>query len=613
MLAHHYGAALDYLRAAGQDASGLAEPARIALAEAGDRAASLVAFGQAAAFYARALELWPANAADRPRLLFRYGRALLYSADGGVEALEEARSGLLEAGDVERAAACELLLAELAWKRARTDRAFELLRRAHGLVADRPPTGAKAHVLSGLSRFHMLASRSDEAIRFGREALALAAELGLRDVEAHALNNIGVARAHRGDLGGLDDLARSIAIAQEIDSPWDVVRGQQNLAALQGELGYLHEMIPLHEAAVATSRRFGLSLRFLAGEIAMDALYEGRWSDALAEADALIADSEAGEPNYIEPLARGARATVRLGRGDTAGALEDLRRGLEIARGAGDPQAVLPALAFSAWLQLNVGNGGGAEQLAEECIALWRSDDGTHYPASEWAVWVAWVLVERGRGAELLDLARAAPVQTRWLAAAVSIASDDFTDAADRLAEIGDRTAEGYARLRAAEAGDLAQLGPRSRSSAVSARSSSSGAPSRFSPRRPKPGYVGSSWPMASSFGTPIDAWMCTRRHRPASRRATPVKRSDTSPPPSGSSIRGSSTTQPRSPDEYARRRADSIRTPAICGACARQASFARCGPSPPLLRIRPMTKYARVVRDQLCRSHPASPASMVR
>ena len=50
MLAHHYLSALDLARSAGQDTSELAERARVALGEAGDRALALNAFRQAVGF-----------------------------------------------------------------------------------------------------------------------------------------------------------------------------------------------------------------------------------------------------------------------------------------------------------------------------------------------------------------------------------------------------------------------------------------------------------------------------------------------------------------------------------------------------------------------------------
>src|SRR5204863_446295 len=66
----------------------LAERARLALREAGDRASALNAFEAAARSYASALELWPDDA-ERPKLLLSYGTVLAIGREAGTCDLEE--------------------------------------------------------------------------------------------------------------------------------------------------------------------------------------------------------------------------------------------------------------------------------------------------------------------------------------------------------------------------------------------------------------------------------------------------------------------------------------------------------------------------------------------
>ena len=66
MIAHHYLAALELARSAGQETSELAERARLALGEAGDRALALNAFAPAMQFYSAALGLTPTAVASAP-------------------------------------------------------------------------------------------------------------------------------------------------------------------------------------------------------------------------------------------------------------------------------------------------------------------------------------------------------------------------------------------------------------------------------------------------------------------------------------------------------------------------------------------------------------------
>ena len=102
--------------------------------------------------------------------------------------------------------------------------------------------------------------------KLGREALALAEELGLEDLRAHALNTIGVSRADMGDRGGFDDLEESIEIASRGNFVSDLLRGHNNRQALyflygeigegpSGRGGHARAGPPLRSAGVRALRR----------------------------------------------------------------------------------------------------------------------------------------------------------------------------------------------------------------------------------------------------------------------------------------------------------------------------------------------------------------------
>ncbi len=83
LLAHHYLSAIEYAQAAGQDVAALAEPAGLALREAGDRASALNAFASASRFYRAALDLWPADDPERFEILLGLGRAEQQTEEAG--------------------------------------------------------------------------------------------------------------------------------------------------------------------------------------------------------------------------------------------------------------------------------------------------------------------------------------------------------------------------------------------------------------------------------------------------------------------------------------------------------------------------------------------------
>jgi len=111
-------------------------------------------------------------------------------------------------------------------------------------------------VLSTLSRFHSAAFEVDMAIRIGRQALEMAEDLGLDEVRAHALNNIGTARVVLADAGGIDDLERSLAIALTGNSP-ESVRAYLNLGTGLAHFGDLRGAFVVHAKGRRAAERFG--------------------------------------------------------------------------------------------------------------------------------------------------------------------------------------------------------------------------------------------------------------------------------------------------------------------------------------------------------------------
>ncbi|HEU5263784.1 MAG TPA: hypothetical protein VFU34_04045, partial [Gaiellaceae bacterium] len=319
------------------------------------------------------------------------------------------------------------------------------------LVADRPRSQPKAFVTSSISRFLMLAGRSEEAIRIGNEALAMAEELGLDDLRAHALNNIGVAKMSGGDLSGLDDLRRSIGIADERNSP-EVIRGLQNLASVTLQLGEIPRAEELHREGLDAMERFGFGgeHHWQRAELALDAYYLGRWDEAAPALDALIAESEEGAPQYMEAPCREIRSKMRVARGDVGGALDDVSTMLELAEGIKDPQVVYPSRAAAARAFLDAGRADEASSHVDRLLVE-IGTEGVQDLAGSWALQLAIVMVGLGRGPEFLERAGVLGAPTPWLEAAKLWAEGEFERAGDLLGKMGSLPDEALARLRATE------------------------------------------------------------------------------------------------------------------------------------------------------------------
>ena len=446
MVAHHCLNGFEYARAAGENTGDLAERARVALVHAGDRALALNAFAAAARFYRDALGLRTAADSERAQVLFHLGEALLRVGDQEAgELLDEARAALLEAGQPETAAEADALLAEVWWNRGEGDRCVNYLHRALDLVRDAPPSRSKARVLSHVARFRMLADVNEEAIRVGREALAMAEELGLGQLRAHTLNTIGVARFSSGDDGGVADVERSLQMALEANAADAAGRAYTNLAALVQARGDLER----HREVVTEGTRFAErigdlpSIRHLQTHSIQSDYAVGDWESAVGLADEFIGECESGSPHVSEVWARTTRGAVRLARGEDDGALEDARSGLALARNAKDPQVLVPALALSARVHAELGRTSEARRFARELLSQHGGFVFVH-------VDLAWAAERLGIDAEmhtLLDTMH----PSLWLDSLRAVREREFERAAERFEEIGSIPDAALARLRAAE------------------------------------------------------------------------------------------------------------------------------------------------------------------
>jgi class 3 adenylate cyclase/tetratricopeptide (TPR) repeat protein len=452
LVAHHYLSALQFARAVGRGLGDLPERAREALADAGDRALALSAYGPAVRFYREALASWPEDDAERPPLLLRYGQALFRAEQTGADVLAEAARELLEAGELELAAEAEVLLGDLLLiTQGRRDESLAHFDAAVALLFAQPPSRSKVRVLASRAHFHLAADEAEEAARTAEEALELAEALGLDDLRAHTLSTLGFSRVMTGDLDGLRNLQESVDVAALANSP-QVARGYNNLASVTAELGDLPRAFELYAESRRAAARFGdtLALRWLDVERMFEHYWRGNWDDALALGDVLLGADEEGPASLHRVDVLLIRAKVAFARVGPERALDDVDEALELARAVGAPQILYPTLAFHAHAHVAAGRPEEGAGSADELLALWLDDGGGASLASFWLPDLTFALAELGREGELVDAAGRARTQTRWLEAAVAAGEGDWVIAADLFARVGSLPDEAHARLRAA-------------------------------------------------------------------------------------------------------------------------------------------------------------------
>jgi predicted ATPase/class 3 adenylate cyclase len=443
MLAHHWQSAFALARAAGVEDDDLADRARLALREAGDRAAALNAYPTAEKYYAEALALWPDDNSERADLVFRRARSLhLAGDDRRQDALIEARDALLAVGAPEPAAEADAFLAHGAWYRGDRETAEQHFSQAEALVGQRGASASKARVLALAARFRMLKGENEQAIRVAQAALELAQELALDELRAHALTTIGSAKNRIELYTGRAELERGLEIALEADSPI-AATSLNNLAVLavwEGDFPRAYQIYPQCEQI---AQRFGDldALRFSRGNWIYGSYVTGRWDEAVEAADRFILEC-ASSPHYAEGLVRDARASIRLGRGDVEGSKEDDAFVLDQARRIKDPQRVLPTLASVALSSIVRGDEDGARVLATEALAVARA----HVNLTGAANHLMFVAGQLGIRDELRDVAEQSP-EGPWKELTLAGATGDLSLAGDLYAKFGATSFEGLARL----------------------------------------------------------------------------------------------------------------------------------------------------------------------
>jgi tetratricopeptide (TPR) repeat protein len=374
MLAYHWSSALELVRASGGDDDQIVERTRLTLRDAGDRASRLNSYPVAIAQYEDALALWPDADAERPDLLFRLAVALhrAYDETRQQEALEAARDALLAAGDRERAAEAEAYLSRVFWDRGQHELVEEHLARAEALAGDSVSVAA-ARVLAFSARTREIASETERARRLAEAAFAMATELGLDELRAHALTTIGLTKNDLDFGSGVADMERALEIAVAADSPVAATI-LNNLGVYATFAGDLQRMDELYAESQRLSERYGdaSSVRFVRGNRIWSAFIRGRWDEALQAADAFIAECEAGSPHTLEYFVREVRAELWLARGDRDGARRDQARSFELSQTRHDPFHQLGSLAATATVLTELGQLDEARELAAQVPPLVR-------------------------------------------------------------------------------------------------------------------------------------------------------------------------------------------------------------------------------------------------
>jgi class 3 adenylate cyclase/tetratricopeptide (TPR) repeat protein len=464
LVAHHYVSALELMRAAGSDAEDLPLRARSALRAAGGRALALSAFPASARWFDAAATIHEEPDPERPRALLLHAQALHALLDGRrFELLEEARTALLEANDVDGATEAGVALAEAWWWSGDRDRCAVCLDQASTLVRERGSPLATAIVLSQVARFKTLWGDHTAAVETALESLRLAEELDQDYLRAKNLMTLGTARGYMPgeDLNSaIDDIKRGIELAQSSGHFDQLSRGLINLGSLLESAGRLDEAtLNVQEAhQLARTRGHRAGIRFTEGNLIEDALMRGALADAERRGDAFLTESEQ-TPHFLDAIAHVAKAMNRLAQDEPDRAIAHIDEAVVIARKVGDPQMMIPTLAAAALVYAEL------DDLDRARAFLVELQPGTRISSVPSAAFAA---MRCGYGNEWRSRVETLMSDTPWDAAADAVLDGRWRDAAAAYDAIGTPSFAALAALRGAE--EAVSIGNRADAEAVLSR-----------------------------------------------------------------------------------------------------------------------------------------------
>jgi class 3 adenylate cyclase len=454
MLAHHYREALKLAEASGANAEPFRSAACNALVDASERAIALSSWSTAGELAAEALGLMLEDDVRRPMLQLRLARAKAFGADADIDIplAEAVRDAFLAQGDRANAADAEAFLGWAVWWNGDGEAARAHAAASLELARDLPTSIAKARAYSRAARFEGIGGDPERGIDLANQTLAMAEELDSDELRSDALNSRGIAKGKLDDQAGIDDLRRAVELADASNNTQQMATARNNLASNLASFGRVNASL----ATAQDARDIGLRLgsRAAASWPAMQAvqlkMIQGDPS-TLAEAEALLEEVNPSSQVYLGLTMAKANVLAMLGRFAEAEPL--IVAGVAAALLARDAQAVVPSLVTKLTAHILAGQLAEANAVADELVA------NPSYLEPTFLGDIALQLVELGREADWLAHSPQFR-RTPWTAAGDAVAAGDFARAADLYDEIGAHLSAAWARLLAAERGDLSQLDP---------------------------------------------------------------------------------------------------------------------------------------------------------
>jgi len=349
ILVHHYGEALELLRAVGESRPDVERELLRFLMLAGERASHLDT-SAAEACYRRALDLATDDERARAEAQAKLAGVLVQRGDveAGIELLESAIAALRRS-DEPAAGRYMTALATIFWSLGDVARSRSVGLEAIALL-ERYPLGPElVHAYGSAAMRDAIGGRFADASPLIETGLALAAEVEADDTTA-LLQARASLRGYQGDPGALDDIRAAIDIGLRLGLGRTTAVGMNNLGDGIAYFVGMREALAQWDRGIEFSHGRGLTYAEMwqRGE-RLRALYHlGEWEKLRAEGDRVVRWVQEHGGGQLEVLAQVSITEVLVHLGALADASVNVEELLPRARESGDPQVVVPWLSVAA-------------------------------------------------------------------------------------------------------------------------------------------------------------------------------------------------------------------------------------------------------------------------
>ena len=288
---------------------------------AGLRAAHLGSHREAAIQYDRALR-FTTSEAERAELLQRLAEERYLTGDliAAVESGEQALHFRRVLGQREQAGEALRWLSRFYWYSGNRAAGERCAAESLDVLTPLGPSAELAMAMSSQSQLLMLGGEHEAAIRWGIRAIALATELDLPDVVAHAMNNVGTSESSLGIPEGLDRLRKSLQLSLELGAEDHASRAYANLSHHLVALRHLDDAARVLDEGLAYCAAHDLDVQipYLRAARALMNVRRGHWTVAMSEANEVLALPGTTPVHRFAALLPAVMVNVRTGAPDTS-------------------------------------------------------------------------------------------------------------------------------------------------------------------------------------------------------------------------------------------------------------------------------------------------------